>query len=200
MSWPQPPPRPQPKCCVFTPFFLSPVGDAELGGAGARSRGATSVAVLYFLVALSFVAWVLLFALGLLKRERPREGPRWVKKRPVWLKRPKKNPPKNRPGNASLNPSARHDSANGNFRVLAPNFPHPTSGPFAPGCKPGVNPLRNSPLSPPKKPKFGQISTPSGSLFFLISPPFSFVFRPRHGNRGGIEALEVKLHGEPRGR
>ncbi|XP_068277876.1 hepatic lectin-like isoform X2 [Nyctibius grandis] len=43
-------------------------GDTEPRGGGGRSRRVTSVAVLYVLVALSFVAWVLLFALAVVKQ------------------------------------------------------------------------------------------------------------------------------------
>ncbi|NXT24195.1 CL17A protein, partial [Syrrhaptes paradoxus] len=54
-----------------SPHLLSPRrpgGDAEPGGGRGQSRRVTSVAVLYVLVALSFVAWVLLFTLALLKQ------------------------------------------------------------------------------------------------------------------------------------
>ncbi|NXH66961.1 CL17A protein, partial [Hydrobates tethys] len=43
-------------------------GDPELRGGRGQSRRMTSVAVLYVLVALSFVAWVLLFALAIVKQ------------------------------------------------------------------------------------------------------------------------------------
>ncbi|NWX09280.1 CL17A protein, partial [Caloenas nicobarica] len=71
---PEEPPRSQSGTGVYTlagkPASpnLPQKGDAEPGGAGGQSRRVTSVAVLYFLVALSFVAWVLLFALGLVKQ------------------------------------------------------------------------------------------------------------------------------------
>ncbi|NXE16675.1 CL17A protein, partial [Lophotis ruficrista] len=51
----------------FLPNF-SPAGDPARGGGRGRSRRLTSVAVLYVLVALSFVAWVVLFALAMMKQ------------------------------------------------------------------------------------------------------------------------------------
>ncbi|PKK17352.1 CD209 antigen-like protein C [Columba livia] len=71
---PEDPPRSKSSTGVYTlagkPASPNPPqnGNTERGGAGGRSRGATSVAILYFLVALSFVAWVLLFAVGLVKQ------------------------------------------------------------------------------------------------------------------------------------
>ncbi|NWH79843.1 CL17A protein, partial [Piaya cayana] len=55
----QPPPRGR---------IWPPPRDPESRGGGGRSRRATSVAVLYVLVALSFVAWALLFALAVMKQ------------------------------------------------------------------------------------------------------------------------------------
>lgn len=52
---------------------------------------ASSVVVLYVLVVLSFAAWVLLFTLVMMKRKRPRKGPRWAEKQRIWLKHSKKN-------------------------------------------------------------------------------------------------------------
>lgn len=51
----------------------------------------TSVAILYILVALSFIAWVLLFALAMVKRKCPRKGPRRAGKQLVCLKHPQKS-------------------------------------------------------------------------------------------------------------
>ncbi|NXL54668.1 CL17A protein, partial [Podilymbus podiceps] len=50
------------------PRFLSPAGDRRSGGDRRQSRRVTSVAILYVLVALSFVAWALLFALVMVKQ------------------------------------------------------------------------------------------------------------------------------------
>ncbi|NXF41571.1 CL17A protein, partial [Nyctibius bracteatus] len=52
---------------AFLPAFL-PAGDTEPRGGRGQSHRMTSVAVLYVLVALSFVAWVLLFALAVVKQ------------------------------------------------------------------------------------------------------------------------------------
>ncbi|NXX08701.1 CL17A protein, partial [Larus smithsonianus] len=51
----------------FLPDFFS-AGDPEPAGDRGQSRRMTSVAILYVLVALSFVAWVLLFTLAMMKQ------------------------------------------------------------------------------------------------------------------------------------
>ncbi|NXG84541.1 CL17A protein, partial [Stercorarius parasiticus] len=57
----------RPRKLGFLPNFSS-AGDPEPGGNRGQSRRMTSVAILYVLVALSFVAWVLLFTLAMMKQ------------------------------------------------------------------------------------------------------------------------------------
>ncbi|NWU46290.1 CL17A protein, partial [Dromas ardeola] len=59
--------RSRPRKLGFLPYF-PPAGDPEPGGDRGQSRRMTSVAILYILVALSFVAWVLLFTLAMMKQ------------------------------------------------------------------------------------------------------------------------------------
>ncbi|XP_009957487.1 PREDICTED: CD209 antigen-like protein A, partial [Leptosomus discolor] len=66
----RPRPDPDPGSRDFSPISpaLLSAGDVAPGGGRGRSRRVMSVAVLYVLVALSFVAWVLLFALAVVKQ------------------------------------------------------------------------------------------------------------------------------------
>ena len=87
-------PRPDPDPGSWDSSPISPTllsaGHPEPRGGRGQSRRLTSVAILYVLVALSFVAWVLLFTLAMVKRKCPRKGPRRAGKQVVWLKHPPK--------------------------------------------------------------------------------------------------------------
>lgn len=74
----------------ISPILLS-TGHSDPRGSRGQSRRVTSVTILYILVALSFAAWVLLFALAMVKRKCPQKGPHWAGKQLVWLKHPQKS-------------------------------------------------------------------------------------------------------------